>query len=823
MKKNTTRTTAILVAAVMLASLIAGCNNRESDGENETTIGGSEYVYVPEYISLPEDLMDISNLNVIGDRLVFSSTSYDEETRESITKLFTMAFDGTELSEMENYAYDEKPEGSPENTMGSAYITTMFPDGDGNIWIGERCSYYYYDLPEDLSDEDLELYGPYAYYQSLGEYTILRQLDMTGKELKRVELDAISEQRDYFYLGSASIDSDGYIYVAFQETIYVLDDSGKILFEISDLEWANQLIAMPDGSVAHYGWNNEGRILQKIDSKNKNWGEMVEIPYNISTIYPGGGAYDLVFSDYSNLYGIESETGETVTLLNWINSDIGSDSAINVAMLPDEGILLTSYIYDYSNPGAGRFEITILSKVPADSVPPRTVLTLACHGVDYYLRNAIVSYNKTNTKYRIHVVDYSVYDTEDDYYAGRTRLSTEIISGNVPDLILTAGLPFNQYVAKGLIEDLYPFIDADPEYNRAAVVESALRACEIDGSLYQVFQTFSILSMWGRASVLGSDSGWTMDEFMEVIDANPQAIYPVGYYVSKNDFLRQSVMINIDKYVDWVKGEVYFDTEGFVRLLEFANTMPDQVEYDFDNYISEEELIANGEQIMRMGVVYDFRNPLLEITRFGDDLVYKGFPSDSKAGNTISIQGSMAMTTSCKDKEGAWDFMRLILSEDTSSRSMMMRFGFPINKAAFDGMLEEIMTQEYEIDEDGNEVPLPKMGYYPQSGGYTTFSSGLGIGYSVTSSAMSVSSPGRRFGGMSGEDEMIYIYAMTQEQADQIMKLFDSVSGVIGGYDESLYSIITEGTENYFNGRGTAEEAARIIQGKAAIYISEQS
>ena len=57
-------------------------------------------------------------------------------------------------------------------------------------------------------------------------------------------------------------------------------------------------------------------------------------------------------------------------------------------------------------------------------------LTLACMYLDWDLRQRmIVEYNKTNDEYRINVVDYSEYATDDDYNAGVTKLTTEISGG----------------------------------------------------------------------------------------------------------------------------------------------------------------------------------------------------------------------------------------------------------------------------------------------------------------------------------------------------------------------------------------------------------
>ena len=835
MKKGTMRTTAALIATIMLGTLMVGCNRNGTDDENGGQTGTSEYVYVSEYLEIPENISDIRNLVLVGDSLVFVSQNYDYETFESKTLLYSLKLDGSDMSLLENYAPSSIPEDAPENTQGNSSIMGVFSDAQGSLWVAERCSFYYFDLPEDYNEEE-DMYGMYAYYRELSESTVIRKLDNTGQELLKIDLSGIV---DNVYVNTVSIDDDGNIYVGYEMTIAVLDNSGTLMFTLEVPNWASQLIRMPDGTVAHFGYVDDGQMLKRIDSTTKDWGEEIMMPINAYNLYPGGGEYGLLYSDGSNLFGIDTDTGESSILLNFINSDIGSTSTGDVTMLSDESVVLTAYTIDYNNMSAGmraiKFDIIILKKVPADSIPPKTVLTLACFSVDMNLRSSIVNFNRTNQKYRIQVNDYSLYRTDDDYYAGLTKLSTEIISGSIPDILLTSSLPFSQYVAKGYIEDLYPYLDADPEFNRSTLVESALKASEIDGKLYQIFPNFAIYSMWGNPSVLGYETGWNMDEFLEVIQANPEATSPMGSLLSKDNFLMLMVLLGGEQFINWSAGTTNFDSDEFVRILEFTNTFPSEVEFNFETYVSEEQLIASGQQIIRMSTVRDFMAMLAERVRFGGEIVYKGLPSQSRAGNAIVISGSMAMTSVCKDKEGAWEFMREILADDgpqTQRSSIWSMFGFPMNRAAFERMLMDAMTQEYITDEDGNEIPLPKLGIMPGRGGYSIITresfSGDYLAGRVSIAASSTSAPvgnpsGRVYYDPSGPDDMVYIFAMTQEDADQIIALLDTVSGIVGGYDQSLMDLITESAESYFNGRATAQDAARVIQNRTSLYIAELS
>ena len=48
--------------------------------------------------------------------------------------------------------------------------------------------------------------------------------------------------------------------------------------------------------------------------------------------------------------------------------------------------------------------------------------------VDYSTQKAVIDFNRSNDKYRVDLIDYSEYNTEDDYNAGLTKFNTEIFA-----------------------------------------------------------------------------------------------------------------------------------------------------------------------------------------------------------------------------------------------------------------------------------------------------------------------------------------------------------------------------------------------------------
>jgi len=236
-------------------------------------------------------------------------------------------------------------------------------------------------------------------------------------------------------------------------------------------------------------------------------------------------------------------------------------------------------------------------------------------------------------------------------------------------------MPVQNYASKGLLVDLNPLIDSDPEIDRGSILASVLEVSEIDGSLYNIIPSFSIMSIMGHPSVLGDYPGWSFDEFVAVLKANPNADMPMGWYTSKMLFFTFAFRGNTNQFVDWGSGTAYFDSVAFIELLELANTFPPEL--DMDNTVPEQDLIASGRQIMDMNFFNGPDNYLYYRTIFGGDLVLKGLPNDTRDGNAFVPSTNIAITSNCSDVDAAWEFVRIFLTEDYQ-RNTALSWLFPV-------------------------------------------------------------------------------------------------------------------------------------------------
>ena len=240
---------------------------------------------------------------------------------------------------------------------------------------------------------------------------------------------------------------------------------------------------------------------------------------------------------------------------------------------------------------------------------------------------------------------------------------------------------------------------------------------------------------------------------------------------------------NLDQFVDWSTGECSFDSEDFIKILEFVNTFP--AEYDWEaegnTYVPDSQRIRAGEQMLATSYIYDFEYFLVDQLQYGDEITYVGYPSSDGSGSSFSLQDSYAMSSKCANKEGAWEFMRQFLTEKYQEESWG---NLPTNQARMDAMMKEAMTQETTTDENGNIINVPLTTWYV-------------------------------------DDQEYEVYAMTQEQADELMQIINSTHK-ISRYDENISGIIGEEVEAYFAGQRSVQDTANMIQSRVKLYVNEQ-
>lgn len=808
--KKMKRILAVLLVALMALGLCA-CGDKDGgnkgSGAAPANTPAPEFVYNATYTGIKNSVQNNwLTPNLCTDKGFYSSTQekIGENIPEGVTPewegqydvwatvMYFVDYDGN-MTKLENFkSYDRERE---EGHDGSSYIRNMMLTPDGSLLVFEDYSEYWSDAPDGT-----EMYSDlwYENYRSSTEYYI-RVLDETGAEKSCARLqipEEIASPTDgsWFYPYGVAIDNEGNLILASEKKVLGFDMDGNMLgvFDMGNDQWTDRVLRLTDGRVAILVWGSNGYELDVVNMKNKGFSEKLTMPSNVYDAVMGGGDYDLYYTNGVNFCGYRFDTKQTDILFNWVNCDVNNDYLNGVNVLDDGTVVgvVNTWDKNYENCTS---EIVKVSKVPYSSVPHKDTITLATQYLDWETRDLLINFNRKNDQYRIEVNDYSAFNTEEDYSAGLTKLRTEIMAGNVPDIIDLNGLPLDQMAAKGILEDLYPYLDADSGLSREDFFPNILKALEYNGQLCATCSSFSIQTVMGAASLVGDKPGWTYDELFAALDQMPEDCRIFDYYVTRYDVLRQGLQVDMGSFCDWSTGKCSFDSESFKNLLRFANRFPAEFDWDNFEYTSEDDawtLISQGRQMLMMTDLYSLTEAGLYEAIFGEHgSTYIGFPTEEGTGNMIRLNSGYAMSKNCRNKDAAWEFLRTFFTEDFQSDA----YGIQTNIHAYQKQIEDAMTPQYRLtsdgdamlDEDGEKIKESRGSFYLASG------------------------------------DVVEYYELSQEQADKIYELITTTTKIVSDSD-AIYSIVAEQAEAYFLGQKSVDEVAKLIQSKANIYVNEQ-
>ena len=812
----TKRILSICLALVLLFGVLAGCSKNEaqtaddtkkteqSDTEDKTS---TQFAYQAQYFDLPEDIQWIGTSCVTGDTLYFTASvpdggkeTYTDENGEEYSYdtysevIFRFDLDTGECVQLDNYVAEPvvenpdmpdgvtmNPDGSMQTFNSSTNIQTMAAGADGTLWLFRQTSRYADDGTEGDSISEL--------IQLDAHGTLLRTITPVSEE----ETDDPEGWR-YTYIDSILSDDKGYVYTYDHQTVNVYGPDGSFVFSKSGDELNGQICQLSASEVGMATSSADGKmVFKQLDPETKDWGKETPVSSRAWNILPGNDVYAYFFMDNGNIFGERRDNGEVEKVVDWIACDVDSNSinSDRFGFLSDGRIVAVTY--EYSDNGPSRQQVLVLNRVDAAAVTTKTELTLACLYLDYNLRSQIVKFNKSNPDYRIVVKDYSEYATDDDSNAGLTKLNTEIISGNVPDIIANeTEFPLAQYASKGLLEDLWPYIDADPEYSRDKLMTQPLNAAQTDGKLYRLPIDFGVTTAVGLGKVVGEYTTWTLADVNDALSKLPEGATVFNKYYTQAEMLKYCIAMNAENFMNWQDGTCSFDSDEFRALLEFVKPFPAEYDWqsDAEEYESDYTRLKNGKQLLYPTSISDFDSIYYMFAALDHDVRFIGFPrEDGSSGNAFNASCTLSISTACRDKSGAWAFIRSTLSDDYQKNL----WNYPIVKSVFEAKAQEAMTQEYETDADGNQI-------LDDDGNPIPISSG-GMSY--------------------GNEPMIELYAVTQEQYDAVLALIDSTTTFVD-YDQNVLDIISDEAAGYFAGSKTVEEASKLIQSRVSLYIQEQ-
>jgi hypothetical protein len=804
---------ALALAALTALSLFA-C--RPGTGGDPAETGGPvkrklEHVYKGETIALmsggTSDLINAELLDVVNGRAYFGSyrggvaeaSESGDDGGSGYTETYeilSIAADGGDAEPtlcLSVPAGQHKEPGDGENSYRHAYIGMAAHLRNGAFALVSEESY------EDYSDEMNPVYE---------SKTMLRLFDAGWNETAAIDLKEAVADDEYRYIGVYGIVAadDDTLYLNCGEFVLALDGTGGRLFALKPEEntYFEGIARFSDGRVAicafKSGEKGTSRAFAVIDKATRGWGE--EIPFTMprnvwgSVYLTGEGEYLLYHVSSQGVYGL-LPGGESEEVVSFMNSDIDGNTLGALKNLGG-GEFLT-YTYDYDT---GARALLKLSPVPDAENKEKIVLTVATLYGNYDFKRHALKFNRNSGEYKITIEDYSAYNTDGQPEVGISKLKADLITGKVPDiLILNEQLDIPMLANKGLLADLYELIDASDKVSREDFLESVFKADEIDGKLYRFIPSFSIQTVAAKRSIVGDAIGWTLDDMERVLAGMPEGTKSF-FMMDRANALVTGMELGMSQFIDWGTGTCSFG-ENFERLLEFASGFPETLDYnnwteeDWTRYMTyqrDDLAILSSEGISSYRTIREIEE------RVGEEITFVGFPTYKGSGSRIWPNEQYALSARGEHRATCFDFLlSLVETEPDIANSGGYFYGsFSLSREYMDKLKKYEMT------------PLPEReGYIPRyaEGGTTA-------DYNKPAPDLLPADAGTDVPDYEAN------YHLTRAEADAVDALIASTTQIYADYSEVM-GIVSEEAANYFAGRKTAEETAKLVQSRVQIYISE--
>lgn len=806
MKKIILRAMCIILTLVMLVPL-ASCTGGKKKLPDKQTL---ENVYTTQTLSFNDDDKDalgyLQAPSFYDGEIYFytSDYNYNEETGESyqlaaIQKLNVESQKLEKCFELKSTStYTEETQEYRSNNYYNLVVAS-----DGTVWGTQNNSYSCSKDPEN-----------YIYENNIN----IIKANLNGEIIATYSVkDLIGGDGNDYWVNTMLTDVCGGLFVTIDNKYYLFDSDMNLKNKI-DLgnDIYGNLTKTGDGTVAFianyyddatqqmkteiYRLESDGSKFTKLDTASESLTDV----YNV---FSGEGS-TFYYQDSSGINSFDITTGETKEVINWLNSDINSNRVTSITYIGDGKFLIGEYNRDYSN-----LKMSILS--PAGEVVEKYVIRLASVYLSDGLKDAIIDFNRKNEEYRITFVDYSQYNTNDDYNAGRTRLNNDIIAGNIPDIIDMSGLDFDTYASKGILADIGKLMDADSTFNRSEYLENILKATEYKGKLLSIIPNYAISSYAVKEENIGGNkTSWTMADLAALREKFPDA--EIMSSVTRSDVLSIFCDTAIKNYIDMETGKCNFNSDEFYKFLELTKEFPEEINYDHstaEDWNLRESAFRENRVLIDQFYIYSYDRILSEFNKAGGPVSIVGFPVPSGTGNTIVPETELALSASSPYTDVCWQLIKYLLSSEYQNGSGDYTLSIRKDK------LESMAQKAIESSKDSTSGDL--IVYYTALYGSSetaedTVSSDTDVATEIIS-------------GIDGstalpDNQNTKYTELTQDMIDRVNAAIEATT-IVNRYSDTndYYKIIEEEAGAFFAGQKSVQEVAGNIQSRIQLIVQERS
>ena len=727
------------------------------------------------------------------------------ELYETVTNVYTAADMGlpegfnTYNNELEISAGDIYIKGNIYNDPDDPFagLDQMIIKYNFETNTSERLPYSYLEQEEFLSnsikitlaDGRILLYGLNKFNHPEGRFEYIYIISPDGETEKMIENEYDESARSMF------VDSNGNIILVKSWSILTYDselnliDTYETEFSLTDSVMIadDQIIVFNDDGYP-YTFDRDARRLVEYDYPELPSGELPEM-------YLGMDG-ELYLTDSIGLY-IASDDGVTL-LCDWVNSGYNPDDVEIVTIIDSDRFVadITNPLWTVADYMSSDTTPELLVRVPDEELKSKVILRVAALDVPEFLYNAITLFNRENDTYQVVVDDYSVYGTRESPTGHKEQFDRDIMNGYTPALVLVSGMIYanlDTYTDKDFFADLSPYLD-ETDIDLLGSIESSFAS---GGSIYTLPVNFHANTLVAKKSTV--EGQLTLDQLYEIAGSleDGEALFSDTIYSNLLRFASSD-------FVDYENETVSFDNAEFTRLLEFYSNIGSYTDtslgridtgFGYHQVVGDTLLPAfDSGQLKFINLrMLNLDAYLIIKFMFGDDISLCGYPSNT-GGALVEGYYSLAICESSELKDGAFEFIKFMLSDEVQTSGANTVMGIPVTVTALEQILE--YDEIYVMPEEDRDFITGELS--------TTF---------VFYRLREVDENNPYTGGLPH-------MTLTEADKEAILNFFDQPSSRLAS-DDQLWDIIDEEYSAYLGGSITVDEAAERIQNRASIYIAE--
>ncbi|MCM1569590.1 MAG: extracellular solute-binding protein [Roseburia sp.] len=474
-----------------------------------------------------------------------------------------------------------------------------------------------------------------------------------------------------YALAGGKWDSQGYFYFSddYESEVYIIDETGEMIETLGgrDGRKLDSKCKSPEGIRIWEEENTSERTVTYFYYGENGIHELYKGPYSLASERVVNSYGDIIFVNQSNVvvrWNVATGSYEKLYMGNGMETKrcagIMQNKEGKIILVNDEGDRLS--VNSLSESGPTRKADLILA------------VTSYC---DYQTKSNVKEFVRKHPG-----VTIEIQETEwDDREASWNRMLADLTAGKGPDMILLSREEMLVLQEKGVLADLSEVL---PAQMQEQVFQGVLDYGRVGEALYGLTYSAGFSTLMVSRETWSEDT-WRMEDVLEILEereagGNPSSSFQNVWWQEGGQTREQlffSIMGDLDhsSLLDLEKGECYFDSDTFKRLLEVckrcgeegreeSGVMDDGTKREQRNLVKEGYALAYAPFTSTLA---DFSE---DMAALGEDYHCVGSPTEGESGNYWLCSGTMAVNAGTDNREVIDELLRYLYSEECQKNSL---------------------------------------------------------------------------------------------------------------------------------------------------------